>query len=173
MVKFKTISSASEQQLVASGFLSQAKALLLTGSHLADECDELSPGWRQGEPKNLALDTRKKLWGYTLSEIILTALAAEYALKALAAKTDARYKRSHDLYDLYHHLGDDVRCAIEVFAKENRFNSPAPILRRHRDTFVTWRYFPESQGLIASPSSLTDAVEVLVAVCDATPSRRA
>ena len=58
--------------------------------------------------------------GYLFSSVVLYALAAECALKALSAKsTSNSYLRSHDLLELYEYLPQGVKELVESIARKS------------------------------------------------------
>ena len=110
-------------------------------------------------------DTRK-IGGYLFSTVILRALAAECALKALSAKSTGKYRRDkhgHDLSTLYDDLTKDVKELVDSIAETHGVARPETILEKHRGDFVDWRYPSEdSRTQSANFIDLRRALEVLM-----------
>ena len=116
--------------------------------------------------KRTGIGDSRKIGGYLFSTIILRALAAECALKALAAKSTGKYRRDklgHDLSKLYDDLTPEVRELIDSIAETLGIASPKTILEKHRGDFVDWRY-PSDDGRVLSANfaDLQRALEVLM-----------
>ena len=172
MDKLKTISTTDEQARVVTALLSDARQLLVTASHLAQERDRLGQSVRKHAQSELLAHTRRSQQANTLGELALTSLAAECALKALAAKTDASYLMVHDLHDLYRRLHEDVRGLIDRIAEGKRIPPLNALLEEHGRTLVDCGYHPDENGLSADPTLLQDAVDVLVRACVQVPYGR-
>ena len=105
-----------------------------------------------------------RLTGYTISMLILRALATEIVLKALSFKTTGTYEKTHDLLDLFDSL--DCRIKVIVTAVE-RSQGVAPlrqILEKHRGDFVEWRYIGEAGERHTDFLDLDKALNVLMTV---------
>ena len=94
--------------------------------------------------------------GYLLSSVVLQALAAETALKALQMLKLGYFIKTHDLLKLFKQLQPDMRDGISITyrALAQALNTESPtaidpessledVLRRHRRDFEEWRYVYE------------------------------
>ena len=94
--------------------------------------------------------------GYLLSSVVLQALAAETALKALQMLKLGYFIHGHDLLKLFKQLQPDMRNGISITyqALAQALNTEHPalinlemsvedVLRRHRHDFEEWRYVYE------------------------------
>lgn len=113
--------------------------------------------------KQAGMGDTKKIGGYLFSTMILRALAAECALKALSVKSTGKYHRCHDLSKLYDVLTQDVRFLVDSIAEAHGVASPKSIMEQHRGDFVDWRY-PSDDGRVLSANftDLQRALEVLM-----------
>ncbi len=97
--------------------------------------------------------------GFLLSSIILQALAAELALKSTHSILFGRYPKTHDLLQLFQGLNPDAIDKIEdlyrTMSRVVNAGKPTPVvvgdvqdvLRKHKSSFETWRYFHEFSNL--------------------------
>ena len=106
----------------------------------------------------------RKIGGYLFSTMILRALAAECALKALSVKSTGDYVRCHDLLKLYDNLTQDVQVLVDSIAEAQGVASLKTIMAQHRGDFVDWRYSSgDGRILSANFTDLQRALEVLIA----------
>lgn len=113
---------------------------------------------------NQALAGHKSTDGYVaplglfLSAVILQALAAETALKAVQVLKLGRCQHTHDLLDLYEQLPQQTKEETEAWypsvVRQEYTQTPQQdailkagsirdVFRAHKDDFVNWRYFYE------------------------------
>ncbi len=119
--------------------------------------------------------------GYLLSSVVLQALAAETALKALQMLKLGYFVKSHDLLKLFKQLQPDMRDGISITHQTlvQAFNTENPttinvkssiedVLRKHRRDFEEWRYVYElDDGASISLLDLRIATKALVLNFDA------
>ena len=119
--------------------------------------------------------------GYLLSSVVLQALAAETALKALQMLKLGYFIKTHDLLKLFRQLQPDMRDGISITyrAVVQAFNTANPttnnlessiedVLRKHRRDFEEWRYVYElDDGANISLLDLPIATKALVLNFDA------
>ncbi|MYA59493.1 MAG: hypothetical protein F4X40_02890 [Chloroflexi bacterium] len=115
----------------------------------------------------------RKIGGYLFSTMILQALAAECALKALAAKSTGKYRRDkhgHDLSKLYDDLTPQVKELVDSIAESLGIASPKTILEKHRGDFVDWRY-PSDDGRVLS-ANFSDLQRALIVLTETLNHKR-
>ena len=71
---------------------------------------------------------------------VLRPFAIEHFLKGLSVNTVGRYRRSHDLVQLYDDLRPEVKAISEKLATADGIEPIRDILSRHRYDFENWRY---------------------------------
>ena len=71
-------------------------------------------------------EEQKRLLGYSTSVLVLRALAVELTLKALAFRMTGKFKKIHDLLELYDDLGTDTQAII---SKIEDIHGIAPVRR--------------------------------------------
>ncbi len=79
------------------------------------------------------------------ASFILTALAAEYGLKALLVRETGGHRRTHDLATLYRALPAESKSQLMQRHPANDADKAFPeVLELHRHDFEAWRYFDDS-----------------------------
>ena len=158
---FKTVTTQMANPRVGDSFQTKADCFQATADELQAKLNEASLVLR----KTGVADSRQ-IGGYLFSTVILRALAAECALKALSVKRTGRHRRDrdgHDLARLYADLTEDVKALVDSIAEMHGIARPKTILERHRGDFVDWRY-PTEDGKVRSANfiDLQRALEVLM-----------
>ena len=106
--------------------------------------------------------------GYSLTILILRALATELALKALFCIQNNGQQQSkiHDLSLLYKKLDGDSKAKIAKYGKDRKIDV-VRVLETHKNAIVDWRYFADlSNNLHANCLDLDKALGVIVCVVD-------
>ncbi|MCY4653710.1 MAG: hypothetical protein OXC95_11170 [Dehalococcoidia bacterium] len=119
--------------------------------------------------------------GYILSSVVLQALAAETALKALQMAKLRYFIHGHDLITLFKKLQPDMRYGINFIYQSlaQDLNTERPdlinldmsvedVFRRHRRDFEEWRYVYElGEGTNVNLLDLRLATKAMILVYDA------
>ena len=90
-------------------------------------------------------EEKKRLLGYSTSMVVLRALAVELTLKALAFRRTGKFKKIHDLLELYDDLGTDTQAIISKIEDIHGVAPARRILEKHKNDFVDWRYLINMQ----------------------------
>ena len=90
-------------------------------------------------------EEKKRLLGYSTSMVVLRALAVELTLKALAFRRTGKFKKIHDLLELYDDLGTDTQAIISKIEDIHGVAPVRRILEKHKNDFVDWRYLINMQ----------------------------
>lgn len=91
---------------------------------------------------------------------VLRPFAIEHFLKGLAVNSVGKFRKSHDLVQLYDDLRPEVQAISEKLAGVDGIEPIRDILCRHRNDFENWRYVaftvpkPDIQGLADVDSNL-------------------
>ena len=112
-------------------------------------------------------DKISRVLGYTLSMVMLRALATELLLKALALKKTGRYRKDrdgHDLLILFNDLDSDTKKIVTAQESSQGIAPLKQILEKHKDDFIEWRYIAESDGSTVGVLDLDKAFLVLITV---------
>ncbi len=112
-------------------------------------------------------DKISRVLGYTLSMVMLRALATELLLKALAFKKTGRYRKDrdgHDLLILFNDLDSDTKKIVTAQESSQGIAPLKQILEKHKDDFIEWRYMAESDGSTVGFLDLDKAFLVLITV---------
>ena len=88
-------------------------------------------------------EEKRRLLGYSISIVVLRALAVELTLKALAFKRTGKYCSTHNLLKLHTDLGTDTQALISKIEDIQGIASVERILEKHKNDFVDWRYTME------------------------------
>ena len=112
----------------------------------------------------------KRLIGYSISIVMLRALAVELTLKALAFRRTGKFKGIHDLLELYDDLDTDTQALISKIKDVHGVVPVRCILEKHKDDFVAWRYLDLRDGnnLQVQLKDLVRALDVLFLVYEGT-----
>ncbi len=119
--------------------------------------------------------------GYILSAIVLQALAAETALKALQIAKLGYFIHGHDLLNLFEKLQPDMRYGISFIYQSlaqdldterpdliDLDRSVEDVFRRHRRDFEEWRHVYElDEGANVNLLALRLATKAMVMIYDA------
>lgn len=157
-------------------FAIQAQAYQWAADHLSAELDNLVKQAKSQGKADLD-DHAKEAMGCTSGSVVLRALAAEMALKAIIIEQGDDYPRIHDLLELYELLRDENQRLIEAmhqaWCEQNRPPietvqgvAPSPSLRQvlweHRRDAVAWRYL-DQPDLNTTFHDLPPVVAILIA----------
>ena len=86
---------------------------------------------------------KKRLVGYPISMIVLRAFAVELTLKTMVFRRTGKYKRTHDLSELYDDLDTDTQAIISKIENSHGIAPLRRILEKHKNDFVDWRYLKD------------------------------
>lgn len=165
-----------------SRFVFQAHAYEWAADHLYSELDKLAKQ-AQSQGKADLNEHAKEAMGCASGSVVLRALAAEMALKAIIIKQGEDYPRIHDLLKLYEQLSVENRRLIEAmyqaWCEQNRppintvqgtaLSPPlSQVLREHRRDAVAWRYLDEP-NLNTTFHDLPPVVAILIAAMTQLP----
>ena len=130
----------------------------LTSVDLLEKVIEMSATdrWAQSE---------QRLQGYLFSSWFLQALAAEYLLKSVSIRDAGRYRRTHDLLQLFKALKPETRAEIAGPATRQGIDIPE-FFKKYRNAFVEWRYPFEEMSALPQPDEFDNVLAVLVGVCE-------
>ena len=106
-----------------------------------------------------------RLWGYTVSTVMLRALATELILKALSFKKAGKYRKDrkgHDLLVLFKDLDCDTRKLVSKLAEAQGIMPLEQILGKHKDDFLAWRYVTEGGTQKVDVLDLDKAFHILM-----------
>ena len=79
-----------------------------------------------------------RAWGYTLAADILRPFAAEYSLKGLSSRDVGRFKKTHNLLELFKALGRETRAEVAEQGTQQGVEVPE-FLAEHSNVFSEWR----------------------------------
>ena len=96
---------------------------------------------------------------------MLQALAAEYLLKSLSIRDAARFRKTHDLVQLFKALDPDTQDEIAGQGMQEGISVPE-FLEQYRNAFVEWRYPFQEMSAIPSPVEFDKVLAVLVGFCE-------
>lgn len=131
------------------------------GEHLKSTAVDLNAERvRLSEPSDEGISASRAV-GYVISATILQALAAEYFLKALSIRETGRFRKTHDLYELYEDLPEETRKLIAALGTSQEKLDMPSFLKTHRNDFVEWRYLVEDLSRSADPDQFEQALRVL------------
>ena len=137
---------------------------------LRQVADDLHEGLNQMTKdvvQTIGTDKISRVIGYTLSMVMLRALATELLLKAMAFKKAGRYRKDrdgHDLLILFNDLDSDTKKIVTPQASSQGIAPLEQILEKHKDDFTEWRHIVENDGGTAGFLDLDKAFLVLIAV---------
>ena len=105
-----------------------------------------------------------QLLGYSLSFIVLQALAAETAIKASQVLKLGHFSYGHDLLTLFEELPQDMQQSVNVVYQALIPNGQIKdVLTEHRSDFEDWRYmFELKDGSNANFLDLQVATEAII-----------
>ncbi len=158
--------------------IAQARGLRRVAADLDRVWDAYLKGNRTAADDNDAKFPDEEFLGSMLAAPVVRALAAELALKAIAAKTTGEHESEHDLLKLFDALDQKTQRAIEQKRKgviERVVHGPVrSILAKHKDDFTASRYVgempPGSKLTFAYGVDLDVALQDLIAVFDELPT---
>ena len=108
-----------------------------------------------------------KLFGYSVSAVLLRAFATELMLKTLSFMKTGKYRtdrKGHDLLVLFNDLDSETKQLIRDLEEKHGIAPLAQILEKHRDDFVDWRYIGQLDGMHVDFWDLDKALGILMAV---------
>ena len=109
-----------------------------------------------------------RVLGYSLSMVMLRALATELMLKALSFKKTGQYRKDrngHDLLILFNDLDSETKKIVGAQESSQEIASLQQILEKHKDDFIEWRYIAEKEnGTPVDFLDLDKALLVLITV---------
>lgn len=101
--------------------------------------------------------------------VVLRALAVELTLKALAFRRTGKFKKIHNLLELYDDLGTDTQAIISKIENIHGIAPVKRILEKHKNDFVDWRYLTDMQdggNMHADFPDIGRALDVLLLVSE-------
>ena len=147
----------TERELNVGVAVHQAAAMRLVADDLLKSLNRMESGDGQFH----------KLFGYTVSAVLLRAFATELMLKALSfvktgkSRTD---RNGHDLLVLFNDLDSETKQMIRDLEEKHGIAPLAKILEKHRDDFVDWRYLGQPDGMQVHFWDLDKALGILMEV---------
>jgi len=139
-------------------YLDTGKQLRVTAVDLIEKVIEMS------DPK-CGEGAKRRVNGYLFSSWMLQALAAEYLLKSLSIRDAARFRKTHDLVQLFKTLNADTQAEIAGQGMQESIAVPE-FLEQYRSAFVDWRYPFQEMRAIPSPVEFDNVLAVLVGFCE-------
>ena len=116
----------------------QAESLRLVSNDLLESLSRMESGDGQFH----------KLFGYSVSALLLRAFATELMLKTLSFVKTGAYRtggKGHDLRELFDDLDRETKSLIRDVEEKHGIAPLEKILEKHRDDFVGWRYIGERE----------------------------
>ena len=143
----------------------QALALQAVANDLHTSLNSLS------NPKLLKvrMKSRNVFFGYPISMVVLRALAVELTLKALAFRRTGKFKKIHNLLELYDDLGTDTQAIISNIENIHGIAPVRRILEKHITILLTGRYLTDMQdggNMHADFPDIGRALDVLLLVSE-------
>ena len=135
----------------------QASAMRLVANDLLVSINQLESGEGQG----------LKLFGYSISAILLRAFATELMLKVLSSMKTGKYRKDkdgHNLRMLYNDLDCETKQLINELEDKHGIKPLEQILEKHKNDFVDWRYIGQPDGMQAHFWDLDKALFILTEV---------
>ena len=111
-----------------------------------------------------------KLFGYSVSAVLLRAFATELMLKTLSFMKTGEYRtdrKGHDLLVLFNDLDSETKQLIHGLEGIHGIAPLAQILEKHRDDFLDWRYLGDPDGMRVTFWDLDKALSILLAAFEA------
>ncbi len=137
--------------------VTQARAMRLVADDLLKSLSQMKSGDGQVH----------RLFGYTLSAVLLRAFATELMLKVLSFMKTGKYRKDmegHDLLVLFNDLDCETKQQICKLEGTHGIAPMAQILEKHRDDFVDWRYLGDIDGKHVDFWDLDKALFILMEV---------
>lgn len=142
----------------------EAAMMLLTGEQLWRTARDLQEQAKRMPDFRTPIIHTTRCWGYGFSAVILQPLAAEYLLKGLSLRKTGRYKKTHNLDQLYKALDPGTRAEIAEQGKQRGIAVPE-FLNEHRNDFEDLRYPVEGISSTPSMDAFDKTLAALVAAC--------
>ena len=137
--------------------VTQANAMRLVANDLLISLSRMESGDGQFQ----------KIFGYSVSAVLLRAFATELMLKSLSYMKTGKYRtdrKGHDLLVLFNDLDSETKQLINDHEEKHGIAPLAQILEKHRDDFVDWRYIGQPDGMQVHFWDLDKALGILMSV---------